>query len=437
SSEAPKKVVRTKRTKKATSEVADVGEEEAPTEGTVGGTQETEVVASKSKPKPKIKPKKKAVISPVVGGNVVGEVEGDDEGDKVEKAGDADLQVRTRRRLRKATFVPVPETRDSEETELDENVQRIASDSGVNKEEYAKKRRQKQVARTGPAAKKAKTDKEKVPLVETEPTKEPVVAGSPTIEELNQQVDELLTCPFISEAVDEGEFEDQVEEKGEEEVMIMNEEEEEEEGEGDVGSSASERRYRRWSLFSPKRLSVPPNRMIRECMDVMMGSANRATIRTLCKLPLRHKCAILCRNMAETSLLTGDVLCAAVQIDDRRCRNIDRLMEEKYALEHDIEELKFERDSAIEISSQVKADVEMVMEENQLLEKENEELKSTLEGEKKKVQTLEHKIKELQTALGKEKKEEEREKELVASYKKHQELLHKKMDLDTSLYERK
>ncbi|GAB2279145.1 hypothetical protein Dimus_013800 [Dionaea muscipula] len=200
----------------------------------------------------------------------------------------------------------------------------------------------------------------------------------------------------------------------------MDEEDDEEEGEGDVGPSTSKRYYRRRSLYSPKRLSVPPSRMIRKCMDIMMGCANRATIRSLHKLPLKHKCAILCRNMAETSLLTGDVLRAAVQADDRRCRKIDRLMEEKYAVEHDIKELKFERDSAIEISTQVKADVEMVMVENQSLEKENEELKSNLEGEKKKVQTLEDKIKVLQTTLGKDKKEkEEKEKELVASYKKH------------------
>ncbi|GAB2299583.1 hypothetical protein Dimus_033646 [Dionaea muscipula] len=125
----------------------------------------------------------------------------------------------------------------------------------------------------------------------------------------------------------------------------MDEKEEEEEGEQDVGPSRFERRYRRWSLFSSKRLGVPPSRLIRECMDIMMGSANRATIRSLRQLPLRHKCAILCRNMAE-----------------------------KFALENDIKELKFERDSAIEISSQVKADVEMVMEENQSLEKENEGL---------------------------------------------------------------
>ncbi|GAB2281019.1 hypothetical protein Dimus_015631 [Dionaea muscipula] len=77
------------------------------------------------------------------------------------QAVDVNLQVRIWGRLRKATSVPVAET----------------------------------------------WDNGKIPLVEegTEPTKEPVVAGSPTIEELDQQVNELLTHPFVSKAVHEGE----------------------------------------------------------------------------------------------------------------------------------------------------------------------------------------------------------------------------------------
>ncbi|GAB2288018.1 hypothetical protein Dimus_022364 [Dionaea muscipula] len=186
--EALKKVVRIKRTKKSTSEVADVGEEEVPTTGTLGGTQESEVVVSKAKPRSKAKPKKKDVAIPAVGENIVEEEVGGDEEDKLEKAEDEGLQVRTRRRLRKATSVPAPETRDSEDTESDENFQGLAANSDVNKEEQTRKRRQKQTARTGPAAKKAKMDKEKVPLVEEEiePIKEPDVSGSPTAEELNQ-----------------------------------------------------------------------------------------------------------------------------------------------------------------------------------------------------------------------------------------------------------
>ncbi|GAB2266130.1 hypothetical protein Dimus_001153, partial [Dionaea muscipula] len=142
--------------------------------------------------------------------------------------------------------------------------------------------------------------------------------------------------------------------------------------------------------------------------------------------------------MAETSLLTGDVLYAIVQIDDRRCRNIDRLLEEKYALERDVKEMMFECDSTVEISSLVKADVEMVMKENQSLEDKNEELKTALEGEKSKVQTLEDKVKELQAALEKEKERwSKKNDELVSSYSKYHDISRKKMDLDTSLNVRK
>ncbi|GAB2272787.1 hypothetical protein Dimus_007606 [Dionaea muscipula] len=172
-----------------------------------------------------------------------------------------------------------------------------------------------------------------------------------------------------------------------------------------MGPSSSERRCRRRSLFSPKRLSVPSGRMVRSCMNVMMGFANHATIKALCNLPLKHKCAILCRNMVETSLLMGDALFAAVQTDDWRCRKIYRLMGEKYALKREVKELKLECDNAFEISSRVKAEVDMMMEENQTLENESRELKSALEGERNTVKTLEDKIKELQTTLEKEKKE--------------------------------
>ncbi|GAB2279105.1 hypothetical protein Dimus_013761, partial [Dionaea muscipula] len=225
---------------------------------------------------------------------------------------DEGLQVGTRRRLRKATSVLVAET-------------------GDNKE-------------------KVSLLYQKFLGLGTKPIKEPDVFGSPTIEELDLQVDELLARPFISEVVQEEEFEDQAWDKGEEE-------EDEEEGQRDVGPSAFEKRFRSWSLFSAKRLIIPPSRMIRKCMDVMMGCANHATIKSLRSLPLKHKCAILCRNMAE-----------------------------KFAFKQEIKELKFENDSTIEISSQMKDDIEMAMEENQ-----------------NKVQTLEGKTKELQAALEKEK----------------------------------
>ncbi|GAB2265543.1 hypothetical protein Dimus_000590, partial [Dionaea muscipula] len=92
-----------------TIDVVAVGGDKIPIEGTVGGTQESEVVVSKGKTKPKSQPKKKDIISPAVGENEV-EVE----------------------------------TGDSEETQSDEDTQteRPAAVPDVSKEGQRKKRRQ-------------------------------------------------------------------------------------------------------------------------------------------------------------------------------------------------------------------------------------------------------------------------------------------------------
>ncbi|GAB2270403.1 hypothetical protein Dimus_005304 [Dionaea muscipula] len=171
---------------------------------------------------------------------------------------------------------------------------------------------------------------------------------------------------------------------------------------GDVGPSTSKRSHRERTLFTPGRLNIPSRKIVRRCMDSLMRDATHTTIRSMRRLPLKHKCTILCRNMAETALLMRDVLFSAVRLENRRCRKIDRLKEEKYALEREIKEWRFENDSTFEISSQMKADVDMVMGENQTLERKNEELenkheemKSALEREKSRGQTLEEKMREL------------------------------------------
>ncbi|GAB2303126.1 hypothetical protein Dimus_037121 [Dionaea muscipula] len=76
--------------------------------------------------------------------------------------------------------------------------------------------------------------------------------------------------------------------------------------------------------------------------------------------------------MAESTLLTVDVIFSSFRTDARRCRKIDKLKEEKYALKRKVKEQKLELDSAFEISSEIKAYVDMVIEENNTLEKKNE-----------------------------------------------------------------
>ncbi|GAB2270295.1 hypothetical protein Dimus_005198 [Dionaea muscipula] len=106
-----------------TTSVADVGEKEVSAQGVVGATQGSEAVAAKgkSKPRPQCR-RRKDVISPAVGENLVEEEAGDGEG----------LEVTKRRHLRKVASTEVAAAVDSEETESDEDVRKLASDSGVN-----------------------------------------------------------------------------------------------------------------------------------------------------------------------------------------------------------------------------------------------------------------------------------------------------------------
>ncbi|GAB2299253.1 hypothetical protein Dimus_033323 [Dionaea muscipula] len=88
---------------------------------------------------------------------------------------------------------------------MEDKTQTVKADVPVVGEELQvrKRRRLRKAASTELAA-----DKGKVSLVESgmEQREEPVVAGSPTFEELDQHVDELLAHPFVSEVVDEGEI---------------------------------------------------------------------------------------------------------------------------------------------------------------------------------------------------------------------------------------
>ncbi|GAB2287900.1 hypothetical protein Dimus_022255 [Dionaea muscipula] len=213
---------------------------------------------------------------------------------------------------------------------------------------------------------------------------------------------EAVVEPNSSKVVEiergDGEQEGQRDEK---EVLVVGEEvDEDEEGKRDVDSSASKRRSSEWSFFANRRLRVPSSRMVRSRMDSMMGAANRATIRALQSVPLKHKFSCLCRSLAETSLHTGDVLYHAVRTDSQRCRKMYRLMEEKYALEQEEKELKYKCDTGFEVSTQMKAGVDLVIQENQTLEIKNEKLQTSLEGEKDKVKMLEDKVKESPTVLG-------------------------------------
>ncbi|GAB2275933.1 hypothetical protein Dimus_010679, partial [Dionaea muscipula] len=138
-----------------------------------------------------------------------------------------------------------------------------------------------------------------------------------------------------------------------------------------------------------------------------------------------------------SSLLTEDVLFSAVRTEEQRCRKIDKLKEEKYALKREIKELRFECDSTFEISSQMKADIDMIIGENQMLERKNkelenkyEEMKSALEREKKRREEAEEKVKKMDSRLQSSRKVKEiLDKELRVKTQKNKEL---KAELNTA-----
>ncbi|GAB2265544.1 hypothetical protein Dimus_000591 [Dionaea muscipula] len=179
--------------------------------------------------------------------------------------------------------------------------------------------------------------------LEADEKREAVMTASPTAEELDQQVDDLLARPFVSDALSEGDTEKNSSDKlvipmgsdrgmslmlrdeafvepgsskiveidkddGErenqrngKEILMVGEEDNkaDEEGKRDVGPFASKRRSSKRSLFASQRLRVPSGRMVRSCMNSMMAAANRVTIRALQNVPLKHKFVCLYRTMAE------------------------------------------------------------------------------------------------------------------------------------------
>ncbi|GAB2267924.1 hypothetical protein Dimus_002900 [Dionaea muscipula] len=400
-SDVPKKIIRTRKTKKAASKVAVVGDEEVPTEGTVGGTQESQTVATKRKSKPKTKPRpqKKDVISPAVGEN---EVEIKTEGDSEDTQSDevAEKVVET-----EETFVmPV-----------------------MIEEGQPKKRRLKQAARTGPATNRVRKTESPQPESVRDESSPSVSEGaeevgtaknasSPTAVELEVEMDSLLGeaihHSFISDLItllntlmqDQREkglsgflciplgpdggmsyilretegIEDpklseiNAEAEGEEDkrshrdgkkAMVVNEEDEDEDTETPCRRLSS--RDVHMGILSKRRLRIHCRKMLSKYVDALLGSTNRGA--------------------RMTSAMAGHAIQRTLKVDmaQHKSRRV-------------IRELK---------------------EENQTLEKKIENLQRELEKEKE----------------GKTKKDDE----LLATYSKYHDLLRKQMDLDTSLDARK
>ncbi|GAB2268966.1 hypothetical protein Dimus_003901 [Dionaea muscipula] len=314
--------------KKTTTEVAIVEEEEVPSEGTIGeeaenATQESQVMAKKTKPP--TKPRKKNIPSPAVGENLV-ETTGED-----------------------AQTMENEEEGDSEATKSDEAVGEYAQAVEtfavpvVNEGDVSN--RKAVLDAFGPTV--AELDKEE--QRETDPSGMLVIPiGS------NGGMGKILREIQASKVGAKGVLE---EERGGEMVEY---EERGYEIEGDGSPSAAGRLKGRKShetLFTNGRLRSPSTKMINKYMETMMGTTTRATRAAIQNLPLRNELACLSRSMAESSVLVGHAIQRLVKTDERICKKITRLNAEKYVLEQNVE-------AVVKDSKRMKADVEKLTKEN-------------------------------------------------------------------------
>ncbi|GAB2273536.1 hypothetical protein Dimus_008326 [Dionaea muscipula] len=200
--------------------------------------------------------------------------------------------------------------------------------------------------------------------------------------------------------VEEEEIEENSDEEDEAEVEEDEEEEEEEEDDvaldsDDVLGKRPPTRKLHLGVLSKCRLRMPNRKMMKRYSDVLLRSSSRGAKMALDTIHREHELALMIRNIAELSTLSGHSLRRYLRMDATRKRyrrEMRRLRVENNRL---MEELNFEKKEFIELataSDQLKADVVRVIKENEMLEKENEELKAALKKEKEKVRTSEFRM---------------------------------------------
>ncbi|GAB2276029.1 hypothetical protein Dimus_010771 [Dionaea muscipula] len=116
---------------------------------------------------------------------------------------------------------------------------------------------------------------------------------------------------------------------------------------GGVDGEPSSRRGRKkmhtptWGLqaknpiFSRRRLNIPCN--VRDYLDVMIGPTTHAAWKAMDRIPRKHELALLCRNVAETSLLTGHAMRRVIRMKVTLKKNLEKIAGLK-------EEIKDKRD---------------------------------------------------------------------------------------------
>ncbi|GAB2290150.1 hypothetical protein Dimus_024433 [Dionaea muscipula] len=258
-------------------DVADVGEKESASEENVDATQESKAIAAKEKSKHRIQRKRRRdVISPGVGENLVNE--------DVEDKEEGGLEVRKRRRLKKAASEEEVAAEDSEKTQSDEDVQGLASDSDVHREGRTKKKHQKQVARTGPSKRPRKSksplasevvgeeEEEKEEEFREENPSDRTVGSDGGIDREETDGEEGEKDQDNEEG--EGDEDDIVQREGK--GTIVEDDEKEEKEDEDVSSEEvmgkrSPTRKLHLGVLSKHRLRMPNNKMMKRYADTLLG----------------------------------------------------------------------------------------------------------------------------------------------------------------------
>ncbi|GAB2278490.1 hypothetical protein Dimus_013171 [Dionaea muscipula] len=127
--------------------------------------------------------------------------------------------------------------------------------------------------------------------------------------------------------------------------------------------------------------------MVERYADILMGSSSHGARKFLSSLPPSHELALVMRNVAELSVLSGHLLRRSLKMDVTRRRYRKRTRRVQVENDRLNEELTSEKERLTQLATaamQLKADVARVTNEKQTVEEENRRLRAELEKGKAK-----------------------------------------------------
>ncbi|GAB2281587.1 hypothetical protein Dimus_016166, partial [Dionaea muscipula] len=139
--------------------------------------------------------------------------------------------------------------------------------------------------------------------------------------------------------------------------------------------------------LSGRRLTIPHSKMVARYADALLGSSSHGVRRYLSSLPPSHELALVMRNVAELSALSGHSLRGSLRNDVIRRRYRKKIRGVQAEKDRLNEEPTSEKTRLTELATaalQLKADVARISKEKQAVEEENRRLTTELEKEKAK-----------------------------------------------------